>query len=193
MPWACDHVLVDPHDAEPQNFAEMLRAIAHEVGDSIERTVGELDIDEVAHRVGVDPARAQGWLENAASWLRHEIDAFGDEAAARSERPWGFEREEPARADGPISGEDPLHGARPHPLDTPTEEQGVALAALDSGRWAVEPGSDSLAARGEGHAPSDALGLFRELRARDWIAPDGALTLPGRHALGRWLESGERA
>jgi len=85
--------------------------------------------------------------------------------------------------------EDPLRGAGPHPLDLPTEEQGLALAALDSGRWVIEPGTGALSAHGEGPGPNDALGLVRELRARDWIAADGAITLAGRSALGRWLDA----
>jgi hypothetical protein len=46
-----------------------------------------------------------------------------------------------------------------------------------------------LAARGQGPGPDNALGVVRELRARDWIGPDGELTLTGRHALSRWLDS----
>jgi hypothetical protein len=65
----------------------------------------------------------------------------------------------------------------------------LALAALDSGRWTVEPGSNALAAHGEGRGPTDALGLVRELHARDWIAADGEVTLVGRHALSRWLDA----
>ena len=83
---------------------------------------------------------------------------------------------------------DPLGSAAPHPLDQPTDEQGLALAALDSGRWIIEPGADTLAAKGEGPGPSDALGIVRELRVRDWIAADGKLTATGRRALGRWLD-----
>jgi hypothetical protein len=63
------------------------------------------------------------------------------------------------------------------------------LAALDSGRWTVEPGTEALASSGEGVGPSDALGLVRELRVRDWITADGKLTLAGRRALSRWLEA----
>ncbi len=79
-----------------------------------------------------------------------------------------------------------------HPLDLPTEEQALALAALDSGRWTVEPGSDSLTAKGDGPGPSDALGIVRELRVRDWIGPDGELTQVGHHALSRWLSAANR-
>ena len=62
------------------------------------------------------------------------------------------------------------------------------MAALDSGRWTVEPGADALAAKGDGPGPSDALGIVRELRVRDWVATDGKLTVAGCHALGRWLD-----
>lgn len=84
---------------------------------------------------------------------------------------------------------DPLHGAAPNPLDLPSTEQGQALAALDSGRWTVEPGTEALACTGEGPGPSDALGLVRELRVRDWITIEGKLTLTGRRALSRWLQA----
>lgn len=86
-------------------------------------------------------------------------------------------------------GADPLRGAAPNPLDLPTTEQGQALAALDSGRWTLEPGTETLASSGEGPAPTHALGLVRELRVRDWISPDGKLTLAGRRALARWLDA----
>ena len=86
----------------------------------------------------------------------------------------------------------PLGDAGPHPLDPPTAEQRAALAALDSGRWAIEPGTSALAVHGDGPGPRDALGLVRELRVRDWIDGDGRLTLAGRHALSRWLDAAER-
>ncbi len=56
----------------------------------------------------------------------------------------------------------------------------------------MEPATQRLTARGDGPAPSDALGLVRELRARDWIAADGEITLAGRSALARWLDSAQR-
>jgi hypothetical protein len=46
---------------------------------------------------------------------------------------------------------------------------------------------------GDGPGPSDALGLVRELRVRDWLTADGELTLTGRNALKRWLEIADRA
>ena len=90
--------------------------------------------------------------------------------------------------DLPVGG----FGATPHPLDMPTTDQGVALAALDSGRWTLEPGTSILTVRGDGPGPSDALGLVRELRVRDWLDGEGRMTLAGRRALERWLAVAER-
>ena len=70
----------------------------------------------------------------------------------------------------------------------PTDDQGRALAALDSGRWTVEPGTSALSSSGDGPGPSDALGLVLELRVRDWIDADGEVTLAGHAALQRWLD-----
>ena len=72
-----------------------------------------------------------------------------------------------------------MHHAAPHPLATPTAEQGVALAALESGRWRIESGTFSVH---DGPGPSDPLGLVRELRVCDWVTADGELTLAGRKA-----------
>lgn len=165
-------------DRSDENFEETLRSIARELGRSVERAVDGVNLDEFAEAVGVDPDLAREWAESAGSWLRAQAENVGDEVTFRIGRP--------RRGAG---GEDPLRGAAPHPLDLPTEEQGVALAALDSGRWTVEPGTDSLAAKGEGPGPSDALGIVRELRVRDWISATGELTLVGHYALSRWLDA----
>ena len=164
-------------DASDEGFEETLRSIARELGRSVERAVDRVDLDEFAESVGVDPAVAREWAESAGAWFRARAESVGDEVT--------FRVSGPKRA----AGEDPLRGAAPHPLDLPTEEQGVALAALDSGRWTVEPGTESLAATGDGPGPSDALGIVRELRVRDWIAGNGEITLVGRRALSRWLDA----
>jgi hypothetical protein len=166
------------HDPNDESFEDRLRSMAEELGRYIERSVESVDLDEFANSVGVDPSAARGWFESAGSWLRAQTENLGEEFAHRMV--------DPQRR---IARVDPLGGAAPHPLDLPTEEQGVALAALDSGRWTVEPGTDALAARGQGPGPDNALGVVRELRARDWIGSDGELTLAGRHALSRWLDS----
>jgi hypothetical protein len=165
------------NDAGDESFEETLRSIAAEVGRYIERTIDSFDVDELADSIGVDPATAREWVENAGGWLSSQTETVGEELARR------------ARPDKTPARVDPLGGAGPHPLDLPTDEQGLALAALDSGRWIVEPGANTLAARGEGPGPSDALGIVRELRVRDWIDSDGKLTMPGRHALSRWLQA----
>ena len=110
-----------------------------------------------------------------------DLDRVGEWLNAQS----GRFHAEPAGPKGPA--EDPLRGADPHPLDVPTSEQGLALAALDSGRWTIEPGTSMLVSHGDGPAPKNALGLVRELRVRDWIDGDGIVTLAGRRALSRWL------
>jgi hypothetical protein len=163
-------------ESNGESFEEMFRSIARELGRSVERAVDNVELDDFADALGVDPAVARDWLGSTGSWLRSHAERLGDELALRA-----------TGAGGAVAGEDPLQGAAPDPLDLPTEEQGRALAALDSGRWVVEPGTDMLAARGDGPGPADALGIVRELRVRDWIAADGEMTLVGSHALGRWL------
>ncbi len=158
------------------NLEEMLRSMARELGRSVERALDKVDLDDVADKIGVDPETAGEWVENAGSWLRAYAQNVGDQMARR--------------AGGPTltpTGEDALRSAAPHPMDPPTEEQGLALAALDSGRWTIEPGTDAIAAGGDGPGPSDALGVVRELRVRDWISADGEITVAGRRALSRWL------
>jgi hypothetical protein len=166
-----------------ESFEETLRSIARELGRSVERAMSEVDLDEFAGTFGFDPDVARGWFESAGSWLRGQAEHLGDDAAAR------HVPHDPPPAPSPPRADDPLRSAAPHPLDLPTEEQGLALSALQSGRWIIEPGSDALAAHGDGPGPRDALGLVRELRARDWIAADGEVTLVGRRALARWLDA----
>jgi ParB-like chromosome segregation protein Spo0J len=165
-----------------EQFGETLRSIARELGDSIERLAGEVDVEEAAGYAGVDPDRAREWLQSTANWLGSQLDNLGEEVASRA----SAAKREP---EGRPAGEDPLSGAAPHPLDIPTEEQGVALAALESGRWTIEPGTERLVGEGERR---DSIGLVGELRARDWITADGHLTLAGRRALGRWLDAAAR-
>jgi len=160
-----------------ESFEEKIRAIAKEFSRSIERVV-QGDLEEIAEAIGVDPARASEWVDTAVGWVRARTEGLGDEVTV-----WGAEMA------GPASNGDSQRRQGPHPMDLPTSDQGLALAALDSGRWRVEPGSHSLVATGEGPGPKDGLDLVGELRARDWIGADGAVTLVGRHALSRWLDA----
>ncbi len=185
-------------DDEPsgEGFEETLRAIARELGRSVERAVDNIDVDEFAQMLGVDAGAAREWVEGAASWLRSNAERFEDEFPMRMPSPWRppagrdpSRNQDPPGSRDPLRSDDPLRSAGPHPLDMPTDEQGIALAALESGRWMVEPGTEALAARGGGPGPSDALGIVRELRVRDWLGADGEITLVGRRALSRWLEA----
>jgi hypothetical protein len=164
-----------------ESFEDALRSIASELGQYIERSLENVDVDDLADRIGVDPSTAGEWAENAGGWLRALTGGLGEEIVRRAAKPGRT-----------VVPSDPLTSAGPHPLDQPTDEQGLALAALDSGRWIIEPGADTLAARGEGPGPNDALGIVRELRVRDWIAADGKLTLTGRRALTRWLDAASK-
>jgi hypothetical protein len=170
------------HDDYGESFEDKIRALARELGGAAERLSG-LDVDELAGALGVDPDRARRWFETAGSWVRAQAEGMGEQQLPWGPTPWS------SRAPAAPAQDDPLRSAAPHPLDLPTDEQGIALAALDSGRWTVEAGTSRLSPHREGPAPNDALGLVRELQVRDWIASDGELTLAGRHALGRWLES----
>lgn len=161
-----------------KSFEEAAREIADELRRSIERA-SRTDPEDLMRAAGVDPDQVREWVDGAGDWLRAQV-----EGAAGGRR----ERREPAAP----SSDALFRDAEPHPLDVPTQEQGIALAALDSGRWTLEAGTSTLSVRGGGPGPRDALGLVRELRERDWIDADGAVTLVGRHALGRWLAVSEQ-
>jgi len=182
----------DDKAPDDDDLEAKLRAMAHEIGGSLERAIEQLDLSELAERIeglvapleqldrdlverlGLNEERGRELADLAAQWLHRQ---FG---GARS----------PESSDEPRQGlPGGTSGRRlgPHPLDVPTEEQGLALSALDSGRWKVDPGTEELVPIGDGPAPLQPVGLVGELRARDWIAPSGAVTLVGRDALARWL------
>jgi hypothetical protein len=181
--------------SDHDSFEDRLRAIADEVSRSVQR-ISDLDIDELAERYGVDADRARVFADFAGRWLNERLSAdssfdqvrHGDDESAVGPLDGDLDLD----LGGTLGAEEtrPGSGAGPHPLDLPTDQHGVALSALDSGRWTVRPGSNQLAGTGTGAepAPSDVVG---ELRARDWITAVGTLTLVGRHALGRWCRTVE--
>ena len=124
-------------DGGQESFEETVRSIVRELTRSIER-VAHTDFDEVAEAVGVDLDRVKEFAQSAVGWLRAHAESLGEDAAF-----WG------GAPRGAAPDHEPPASAGPHPLDLPTAEQGVALAAMDSGRWTVEPGSGALAADGE--------------------------------------------
>ncbi len=159
-------------------FEDRLRAIAKEIS---------RNIDDVAESLGVDGERARHFAEAAGQWLNDHVE--GGEELFGSPSP-----AEPASSGAAPDKTEPARPSRrtgPHPLDRPTADQGLALSALDSGRWTVRPGSNQLTGTGEGSEPAHASELVSELRARDWIKADGELTLVGRRALGRWCDTAE--
>ena len=178
------------------NFEERLRAMADEISRSVQR-MSEMDLDALAESYGVDADRARSFADAASRWLSDRLsggEPFFAQTPRPSEDPAGPARPEPPSAGGDEPGTSrrsapPKPG--PHPLDLPTGEQGMALSALDSGRWTVRPGSNQLSGTEVGLPPSGTADLVGELRARDWITADGTLTLVGRHALTRWFRSAE--
>jgi hypothetical protein len=171
-------------DPGRSNFEEVARALADEVTRALER-ISEIDVDEIARTASTEAERARHWMDDLGRWLREQ--AGGIASADFVSAAWP---DAPSTEPAPSApADDPLKHAGPHPLDLPTADQGLALAALDSGRWRIEPGTSALSAAGEGPGPRDSLGLVRELRVRDWLSADGEITLAGRNALARWLDA----
>jgi hypothetical protein len=176
------------------SFEEWLRAIADEIGQSVQR-ISELDVEGLSQRYGVDADGARAFADGVGRWLNDRLSAsdprFGDVRHPDSDsavRPVSADLDvEGAPEAGPTR---PDSGPGPHPLDLPTDQQGVALSALDSGRWTVRPGSNQLTGTDAGAAPASS-DVVSELRARDWITAAGTPTLVGRHALGRWCRTVE--
>jgi hypothetical protein len=159
---------------DDESFEEKVRAITSDLSQSVERAAKRLDLDEIAEQVVTGGERFRELADVAGRWISDRFGAPEADRAAQS-----------GQAD-PETDERSLPRAGPHPLDVPTDEQGRALSALDSGRWKVDPGTDELIAVGEGPSPTDPVGLVAELRARDWIAANGDVTVVGRDALRRW-------
>jgi len=172
----------EDEEDQPKSFEDALRAIADEVSRGLQNFKTD-DLEDVARSYGVDAERAKRFFDTAGEWLRAQAENLGGTPfpATPSTPP----TPEPATSQ---RWDDQLSSAGPDPLDMPTDDQGRALAALDSGRWSVEPGTSMLTAHGDGPGPRDALGLVRELMVRDWIDSDHEVTLVGRAALRRWLE-----
>ncbi len=158
--WGCENGSVSDGEPDRRSFEDVARALADEVNRAVER-LSAIDLDDIARAANEEAERARRWLEELARSLTQTGDAA-------------------------VSPDDaPVHHDGPHPLAMPTAEQGVALAALESGRWRIESGTFSVL---DGPGPSEPLGLLRELRVSDWITADGELTLSGRKALARWLQ-----
>ncbi|MGO9792633.1 MAG: hypothetical protein ACLP8S_24900 [Solirubrobacteraceae bacterium] len=183
------------------------------VQEDLDEIAGAIGVDPTRAKEWVDGA--VGWLRGHAEGLGDDLPPRGartedamrgarteDSTRGTEDSTRGTEDSTRGTEDATRGTEDATRGAPagarapederpsrggPHPLDLPSAAQGAGLAALDSGRWTVEPGSHALVAQDAGPVPDDAQGLVEELRARDWIAADGEVTLSGRHALTRWL------
>jgi hypothetical protein len=163
---------------DDDSFEQKVRAIANELSQSAERVLKNVDLDEIAQQIELGGERVRDLADATARWLGDRLSDPGAHDAPGAE---DFAPESDRTAN-----ESPRVG--PHPLDVPSDEQGRALSALDSGRWKVRPGTDELVDAGGGTTPAATAGLVGELRARDWIAATGEVTLVGREALKRWSE-----
>ena len=70
------------------SFEETLRAIARELGRSVERAVDNIDVDDFAQMFGVDASAAREWVESAGSWLRSHAEQLDDEFPIRMPGVW---------------------------------------------------------------------------------------------------------
>jgi hypothetical protein len=164
---------------DQDRFQDWFRELAEQIGRSVER-LSEVDVDEIAERYRVDAERAREFADTAGQWLAANMSRFDPGRVPDAGPPRPSPQGEPPAAPGP------------HPLDTPSPLQGLALSALDSGRWTVRAGSNQLVGTGVGTPPpTETPDLVSDLRARDWITSDGTLTLVGRHALARWCRQAD--
>src|SRR3954454_20748237 len=104
---------------EGRSFEDVARALADEVHQAVER-LSTIDLEDIARAANEEAERGRRWIEALARSLAQTGDA------AR-----GLE-------------DPPVHPTGPHPRAMPTTEQGVALAALESGRWRIESGTFSV-------------------------------------------------
>lgn len=169
-------------------FEARLRALAQQLS----RSISEVDMDEIADRLGVDPDRVRGAAGAVEGWLNdHATQAeplFSSGPGDPREYEPASEISQPGRPPSPPRADGP------HPLDLPTDAQGRALSALASGRWTLRPGSGRLsdAEPAVGPPAPDHGDLAGDLRARDWITADGTLTPVGQQALLRWCRTADQ-
>lgn len=198
-------------DRDRKSLEETLRAIADEVTKGAERFAsGNLGgLEDLARASGIDAEPIKQFAEDAGEWLRDQIAAATQSGSDVEPMPAADPTDPrdgstaPAAPTPPAppaaaSNEDPITSPHvaglPHPLDLPTEQQARALAALESGRWTVEPGTVVLVTTlNRGAAPEDAHALGMELHIRDWVDVDGDLTFSGGMALARWADAAEAA
>src|ERR1700748_2095593 len=116
--------------SDHDSFEDRLRAIADKISRSVQR-ISDLDMDELSQRYGVDADRARAFADAAGQWLNDRFSGgdplFGQtkrSAADSADRPFGVDVDLDATSD--TGREQPVSGAGPHPLDLPTEQQGIA-------------------------------------------------------------------
>src|SRR2546423_15014547 len=71
------------NDAGGESFEDALRSIASELGQYIERSLENVDVDDFADHLGVDPGTAGERAENAGGRVRALSSGLGEEIARR--------------------------------------------------------------------------------------------------------------
>ena len=142
---------------------------------------------------GVDAGAAREWVEGAASWLRSNAERFEDEFPVADARQLA-----PAGARGPVAERtEPDRCAATTRCGAPGRTRWTCRPTSRASRWPrssqaagwSSPAPTRWRPGATGPGPSNALGIVRELRVRDWLGADGEITLVGRRALSRWLEA----
>src|ERR1700761_6573034 len=107
---------------EHENFEDRLRAMADEISRSLQR-MSEVDLDDLAERYGLDVDRARTFADAAGKWL-------SDRLPRGRGAPAGGKPADPDVAEPRPGLEKAPAASGPHPLDLPTDAQGLALSAL---------------------------------------------------------------
>src|SRR5579875_1819949 len=103
-------------------FEARLRALAQQLS----RSISEVDLDEVADRLGVDPDRVRGAAGAVEDWLNERANPTEPLFSTGPGDPSEYRHAEPPHHEIPPS---PPRTEGPHPLDLPTDDQGRALSA----------------------------------------------------------------
>ena len=104
--------------------------------------ISEVDMEELSQRYGVDADRARAFADAARRWLNDHLSA-GDPLFGHVQHPDDDGALRPLDADLDVEGPPeaaqtpPDSGAGPHPLDLPTDQQGLVLSALALDSWSL--------------------------------------------------------
>src|ERR1700761_5214399 len=118
---------MDEHD----NFEDRLRAMADEISRSLQR-MSEVDLEDLAERYGLDVDRARTFADAAGKWLNDRLAGgepfFSEGRPGARGAPAGGNPADPDVTEPHPGLEKAPAASGPHPLDLPTDAQGLALS-----------------------------------------------------------------